>query len=100
MTDAVPGSHEAAVPPLADLPGLQEGLALLEKAVRLLQEARDRPTALGDARQAIGAALALVPQPGPDPACGQFRRPNPDMEVCLVATCGRCAPLRAARLCR
>lgn len=98
MTDAVPGPPDAAVSALADLSGVQEGLTLLEKAVRLLQEARERPAALDDAREAIATALSVVPQSGPDSACGQFRRRNPDMEVCLVASCGRCAPLRAARV--
>ncbi len=99
MTDAAPEPHEITVPSLADLPGVHEGLAFLEKAVRLLQEAPERPAALDDAREAIEASLAVVPQSRPDPACGQFRRRNPDMEVCLVAICGRCAPLRAVRVC-
>lgn len=92
MTDAAPDSRPT--PPLADLPGVHEGRALLEKAVRLLQEAHERPAALTDAREAIQAALAVVPDARPDPACRQYRRRS-QMDICLAVTCGRCAPLRA-----
>ncbi|MGG7568715.1 hypothetical protein [Streptomyces sirii] len=87
MSDA-PGPHDA-VPALADHPGAQEGLSLLEKAVTLLREARERPAALDDARTAIQAALGVIPQSRPDWACNQFRERNPDMAVCLAATCAR-----------
>lgn len=87
------GPHDA-VPALVDLPGPQEVLSLLEKAVTLLHEALERPAALDEARTAIQAAPGVIPQSRPDWACHQFRERNPDMAVCLAATC---APLRAAR---
>ncbi|QKW55028.1 hypothetical protein [Streptomyces buecherae] len=93
MTDADPDPR--LTPPLADVPGVHEGRALLEKAVRLLEQARERPAALSDAREAIRAALAVVPDARPDPACRQYRRRS-QADICLVVTCGRCAPLRAA----
>ncbi|MFD3422630.1 hypothetical protein [Streptomyces decoyicus] len=96
MNIAAPRPHDDAVPALADLPGTREGLRLLEKAATLLQEARERPAALDEARSALQAALRVIPQSRPDGACCEFRERNPDMGRCLSATCGRCAPLRAA----
>ncbi|MET9779237.1 hypothetical protein ABZ023_34175 [Streptomyces sp. NPDC006367] len=86
MTDAAADTRGTALPALGSLPGVHEGMSHLKKAIRLLQEAPERP-----------GALKVVPQSRRDQFCEQFRRNSPDLEVCLSATCGRCAPIKAAR---
>ncbi|MFC7845885.1 hypothetical protein [Streptomyces sp. NPDC057382] len=83
--------------PLAELPGLASGRASLSRALELLQEAPNRPAALDEAREAIRTALEQVPQTGRDQHCHEYRWRSEDAPVCSVKTCGRCAPIRAAR---
>lgn len=82
------------VVPVEKLPGLIEGRAALRRALRLLADP-SAAGALDDARDAVSAALDLIPLSRPHSACHEYRWRMSD-DVCSVRTCARCAPLRAA----